>query len=347
MSLVHHGRVTQQDVARQAGVTRASVSMALKGHPSIPEKTRRRIMRIAEKLGYSPDPMLSALAVYRSRHRPATFHGTLAWLINSSFGYDWRGVRQFCDYHLGAVTRAKRHGFTVETFDLNAAHMTSERLAAIFRARNISGLLLCPQPRSETTLEFSWQDFSSVTFGYTLASPHLHTVVSTQYRDMLLTMQQVQAQGYRRIGLVLSREHDLRTNYNYRSGYLLAQSLVPRAPKLPALGASYDDRDAFGVWLRRYRPDAIVACGGEPCFQALKRLGLRVPEDVSLAFPNLAGATSRFSGVVENSTEIGSVAVDVIVAMMQRGERGIPENPQRIHVEGKWHAGSTLRERSP
>lgn len=344
---MHHGRVTQQDVARQAGVTRASVSMALKGHPSIPEKTRRRIQRAAEKLGYRPDPMLSALAVYRSRHRPASFHGTLAWLINSSFGYDWRGVPQFRDYHLGAVNRAKRHGFMVETFDLNAAQMTVDRLAAIFRARNISGLLLCPQPRSETRLDFPWPDFSSVTFGYTLASPHLHTVVSTQYRDMLLTMEKVQARGYRRIGLILSHEHDLRTNYNYRAGLLIAQSFAPKAARLPPLDAPYGDHAPLADWLRRHRPDAVVACGGEACFQALQRIGVAVPGELGLAFPNLAKADNRFAGVVENSVEIGSVAVDVLVAMMQRGERGVPANPQRIHVEGEWQEGRSLRPARP
>jgi DNA-binding LacI/PurR family transcriptional regulator len=302
---VHHGRITQKDVAGRAGVTRATVSMALKGHKSIPEKTRNRILRIAAKLGYSPDPMLSALAAYRTSSRPSTFHGTLAWLINSAFGYDWRGVPQFCDYHFGALTRAKRYGFNLETFDLNAPEMPRERLAAIFRARNIQGLLLCPQPRSETTLEFTWAEFSAVTFGYTLASPHLHTVVSTQYRDMLLTLQHVQARGYQRIGLMLNHEHDLRTNYNYRSGYLIAQSLRPKSPKLPILESTYDDYEALRRWMRKNRPDVIIACGGETCVRALKRVGVRVPQDVGLALPNLPAANSRVSGVVENSTEIG------------------------------------------
>jgi len=100
---VHHGRITQEDVARGAGVTRTTVSMALRADKSIPEKTRNKILRISAKLGYRPDPMLLALAVYRSSSRPATFEGTLAWLINSTFGYDWRQVTQFCDYHFGAT----------------------------------------------------------------------------------------------------------------------------------------------------------------------------------------------------------------------------------------------------
>ena len=86
-------RVTQLDVARRAGVHRATVSMALRNHPNIPPATRDRILKIAATLGYSPDPMLSALAAYRSRQRGPTFHGTLAWLANSAFGFDWRDRR--------------------------------------------------------------------------------------------------------------------------------------------------------------------------------------------------------------------------------------------------------------
>ena len=317
--------------------------MALKGHPSIPEKTRRRILLAAETLGYHPDPMLSALAVYRSRHRPATFHGTLAWLINSCDGYNWRGVQQFSDYYEGAASRAQHHGFQLEIFDLQQAQMTKERLAGIFRARNISGLLLCPQPRSETTLDLPWAQFSSVTFGYTLASPRLNTVISTQYQDMLLTMQRVRAKGYRRIGLMLSQEHDLRTNHNYHAGYLIALQAAPEAARLPPFSGAYDDRRKFSEWRRQHRPDAVIACGGPQCVETLRQLRIKVPADLGLAFPNLAAATAELAGVVEKSVEIGAVAVDVLVAMMQRGERGVPESPLRIHVEGHWHEGQSLR----
>jgi LacI family transcriptional regulator/LacI family repressor for deo operon, udp, cdd, tsx, nupC, and nupG len=30
--------------------------------------------------------------------------------------------------------------------------------------------------------------------------------------------------------------------------------------------------------------------------------------------------------------------------MIHRQERGIPANPQRIHIEGRWLAGRTLRD---
>ncbi len=60
-------KVTVRDIAQQAGVHYATVSRALSGHPSIPDHTKERIRTIAKQLGYVPDPMLSALAAYRTR----------------------------------------------------------------------------------------------------------------------------------------------------------------------------------------------------------------------------------------------------------------------------------------
>lgn len=332
-------RVTQADIAQRARVSRATVSLALKGHPSISAPTQRQIRTLAAKLGYAPDPLLSALAAYRTRHRPAAFHGTLGWLINSADGYQWRSVAQFRDYHAGAVTRARRHGYLVETLDLSPAIMSRERLTGVLRARNINGLLLCPQPHSGTTLDFAWDDFAAVTFGYTLSSPHLHTVVSTQFRDMLLTMDQLHRRGYHRIGLMLSHEHDLRTNFNYRAAYLASSSAL----RPPILAHSYSDLRATRHWVRSNRLEAVVVCGGVPCLRAIAEAGLRAPRDLGLAAPNLPAPDQAVAGVVENSAEIGAVAVDLVVAMLQRGERGVPDFPQRIHVEGRWHEGRSLR----
>lgn len=151
-------------------------------------------------MGYAPDPMLSALAAYRNQRRPASFRGTLAWLVNTGYGFDWRdrNRRPHCsDYYEGAVQQAESYGFQIEILDFNERGMTPSRLASILAARCIPGILLCPQPRPETNLEFPWQSFSAVTFGYSLAEPSLHTVGATQYRAMRLTVHQLRMLGYR------------------------------------------------------------------------------------------------------------------------------------------------------
>ncbi|MER7458850.1 LacI family DNA-binding transcriptional regulator [Micromonospora sp. NPDC126480] len=61
-------RVSQADIARQAGVTQAAVSMILRDRAdSIPEATRQRVLTIARDLGYRADPLARRLANGRSQ----------------------------------------------------------------------------------------------------------------------------------------------------------------------------------------------------------------------------------------------------------------------------------------
>ncbi|MEO3753782.1 LacI family DNA-binding transcriptional regulator [Streptomyces sp. B6B3] len=55
-------RPTMQDIARRAGVTKAAVSFALNGRPGVSEPTRRRILAIAEELGWQPSSAARALS---------------------------------------------------------------------------------------------------------------------------------------------------------------------------------------------------------------------------------------------------------------------------------------------
>ena len=117
---------------------RGTVSLALKHSPRIPAETRERILKLAEEMGYVPDPMLSSLAAYRNRQRETSYHGTLAWLTNSRNGVNWRLSPHYLAYYEGALERARSYGYKLEVFDINSEGMTPGRLEKIFEARNIS-----------------------------------------------------------------------------------------------------------------------------------------------------------------------------------------------------------------
>jgi alanine racemase len=59
-------RVTIREVARRAGVSKTSVSFAFNDPSRLSRATLRRIMGIAEELGYSPDPVARTLATRSS-----------------------------------------------------------------------------------------------------------------------------------------------------------------------------------------------------------------------------------------------------------------------------------------
>src|SRR4051812_45791305 len=188
-------RTTQDDVARAAGVHRTTVSLALKRHPRIPGETQERVCRIADQLGYVPDPMLSSLVAYRTQKRPEAFHGTLAWLVSSARGFNWQEVPHFPASYAGAHARPRRCGLESALFDLSSPDMTAARPAGILRARNISGLLLCPQRIPRLALDFPWQTFSTVTFGYGIAEPKLHPVSPAHYLAVRRIMDELRACG--------------------------------------------------------------------------------------------------------------------------------------------------------
>ncbi|MDR2674555.1 MAG: LacI family transcriptional regulator [Opitutaceae bacterium] len=328
---------TQADIAKLAKVHRTTVSLALKNDPRLPEPTRARILKIADKLGYTPDPMLSALIARRVHRQEKPFQGVLAWLANNEGRWDWRRI--FHEYHEGATSRAKRYGYNIEIFDLQTPGMTLARMGAILAARNIRGVLVVPQPRPDVDLTaFPWEKFSAVAFGYSLKKPQLHTVGSSQFQGLKLAMRKLTGLGFRRIGFVFTPAHSEAINHHYLGAYLAEEWMRAGAVRIPPFDATGD----FRAWYRRHRPEVVIASSGGRFLERIREAGLRVPEDIGMVCPFFPSRSDSWSGVYENSVRVGEVAVDAVVSMIHRGERGVPEIPQRTLIEGVWVPGKTL-----
>lgn len=339
-------RVTQSDVARAAGVDRTTVSLAMRDQPRIPEATRRRIKLVAEKMGYRPDPMLAALAAYRTRNRAAEFRGTLAWIAQDGRKeFRWRKIPHFMAYLAGANERAESLGYTIDVVDLSERGLSLERAGAILRSRGILGVLLCPQPRPDMDLSsFPWHAGAAVTFGYGLTRPQLNSVAAAQYRASMRTVRELHERGYRRIGFAFARDHDAKTDHNYFGGYLMGRQLYCPECDVPPL--LYETRaggsdGAFVKWFKSHRPDAVVI-GMTQVVRELEVAGIRVPNDVGIACPLLSGEEDAIAGVVEDNREIGRAAVDMLVSMLHHGQHGLPSRPKRLLVEGFWTEGESL-----
>jgi DNA-binding LacI/PurR family transcriptional regulator len=337
-------RVTQRDVAKAAGVDRATVSLALRGLPSIPAETRQRIEIVARRLGYAPDPMLAALANYRNRIRQQKYHGTLVWLAHTQPHYRWRDILHFVEYLQGAEAQAAAHGYRIEVFDIGEMNTSWERASSIAHARGIKGILVCPQPDPDTRLEkFPWDRFSAVSFGYSLTRPLLNCVTAGHFRAAMTVMRELHARGYRRIGCALRPGHDRRVDHNLQAGYLTGCSVLGLEPLPLCPDDGYDSEGStLQAWLNEQKPDALILGNHRP-LEAFGRWGIKVPDDLAVACPSMPAPRDGLSGMIEQNRLIGAAAVDLLVAMIQRGERGVPATPQRLLIDSTWHAGSTLR----
>jgi DNA-binding LacI/PurR family transcriptional regulator len=293
-------------------------------------------------MGYVSDPLLASLSSYRTRRRPTAFRATLAWVTNHPTHDSWRKAEVFHQYFLGAQERAHALGFRLEEFWLREPGLTGARASQILHARGVTGLLIAPQPHAGISLELDWPGFSAVALGYTLANPSLHLVSTHQYRSIKLAVRRLCERGYQRIGFVMLAASDDRVDQNWLAGYLVMQRLFPAARQLPPLLLAKWDEDVFRRWVRRHRPDAFVT-KSEEALPALARMGLQVPHDIGLAFLTLPSVTGDFSGVDENPREVGVTAVDFLVGMIHRNERGAPAMPQRVLIDGTWIDGQTVR----
>lgn len=335
-------RVTLRDVAQAAGCHYSTVSLALRDHPRLPAATRERVRHAARELGYVADPLLSSLSSYRCARRPAPFQSTLAWITNHPTAGGWKQAAVFHHYFLGAAERARTLGYRLDVFWLRERGMNPARASQILRARNVSGLLIAPNPAPGARLELDWSSFSAVALGYTLASPGLHLVSTHQYRSIRIALQRLAERGYRRIGLVMPELSDTRVDHNWLAGYLTWQQDVPGRQRLPHLFPPAWDDQSFAAWFRRHRPDAIVTKNPE-VLPVLRRLGVRVPGDVGVAFLTVSGSDREFAGIDENPREVGAAAVDYVAGMIHRNEHGVPLLPQRVLIDGTWVEGATVR----
>lgn len=332
-------RISIRDIAKRLGMHHTTVSLALRSSPLLKTETKEKIVALAREMGYRPDPMLSALNAYRQAKRPSAFHGVLGWIHNwPSLGQQME-VPTYRDYYEGAQEHAGRFGYSLQEFWVSEPGMTPPKLQRILRARNVQGLLISPQPAVWTALGLDFDDVYAVAFGYSLQPAILHLVTSRHEQVIDLLLENIYHLGYRRPGFCVAMPSDMGTNNIWAAKWAYFLSEHPEMMAIPRLEG--DSPESIGRWLRRHKPDVLV--GFSHLLPIVESLGYRVPEDIGLASLAVDQHDSRVSGINQNDFLIGKAAIDVLVGIMHRGEKGPPAVPIRTLVDGAWYEGATLQ----
>ncbi|PTX93276.1 hypothetical protein DB345_16810 [Spartobacteria bacterium LR76] len=336
-------RVTQRDIAREAGISHVAVSLALRDHHSISKETKDRVREIAQRIGYSPDPLLFSLSAYRKANRPAAYHSNLAWL-NTYANPKELYIGDFCEYFAGARQRCIELGYVLEEirmadFDHNAA-----RVRRVLRNRGIKGILLAPAEAPDAELDLDLSSFSAVRFGYSFKSPVLHTVSNAQFRTASLAVEHLLELGYQRIGMFISEDLNIRTGGNFMGGFNASLHKIPKERWIPPYRQmQMGDRSEVRRWLDRCKVDCVISHGFW-LLMVLMELGVRIPEDIGYVDLALNANEAKVSGMRQNSFMVGAMAVDQLNGLMIHGELGVPKVPMHIYVEGEWFEGTTVRQ---
>jgi len=342
--------VTMKTVAAQAGVTQATVSMALANHPRIPPTTRERIRTLAGQLGYQANPYVSALMRSRRQGRAPQDQPVVA-LVNALDRPDaWRTaaaptVRQMRE---GAIARAEERGYRAEEFWLHRAGLSAARLSDVLYARGIHGVLLGPLAVGAPAPELKWERFATVRLAVPLPDLTVTTVCNDHYYSSFQVMREAWRLGYRRPGLVMLDTHRERFQGRWSGGLLVAEDLLPgTTPVRPLLLRAWSDLAPLPAWLRQARPALLIAPATREILGRLRARGIKVPGKLgvaSLACPRIGDSCS---GIFQNGQLIGATGIDTVISMLERNERGLPAQAHTVMIEGIWNPGKTLRPVAP
>lgn len=123
--------ISLQTIAEAAGVTRTTVSLALRHHPRISMQTGERVRSLARSLGYRPNADLSRMMRGIRTRSPEAAPSRIALVHAGSATKEWI-------HALGTACQAS--GYQLE--DMGGQALSGARLGQILHTRNIRALLL-------------------------------------------------------------------------------------------------------------------------------------------------------------------------------------------------------------
>lgn len=332
-------RSTLRMIAARAGISGPAVSMALRNHSRISVATRRRVLRIAEEMGYRPDPEIAKLMNHLRQRRKPKFRSVITALTSIPEKEERPYFRQMIK---GATARADQLGYRLSIVRISPSAGRDPSLQRILRARGVEGLLLLPMRDTLPLTDLlDWSQFAVVAATRGVSDPVFHRVLPNHFGNTLEICEQLERLGYKRIGLVSNRGFDLHISPGLAAG-VVWQHIQERAEQVAPL--LHDGERPGGVreWFKRERPDAIVARGVPDAEAIVEDLGLKFPGRVGLAVTNLEGSRS-FAGMDVHPYDIGEAAIEMLHVRIQSSQKNVPRLVTETMVRGSWVAGPTVR----
>ncbi len=342
-------RPSMARVAEIAGVSKNTVSLALRNSPRISPSTRQLVEQAALRVGYRRNAAVGCLMAELRRSGSSRFEATLA-LLNANEDRDaFRMHATVPIYVEGARRRAADLGYGLDEFWLHDPEVNGKRLASILRARGIRGALvvgLLSANRLPERMRSIWDEFPAVVTGLRLREPGLSFAGSDQYSLALKAYEEAWALGYRRPGLVLDPVIDALIDGRFTGGFLVGERKWRAGgepiPPFSEIVEARRDLGRFRDWLQQYKPDVLFTLYHE-VERWVEALGLEVPGDIGLIQYEWRKQRSYWAGMNQRNDLVGEAAVDLLVSMIHNGQQGVPERAIATQVTSQWVMGRTVR----
>lgn len=274
----HNIKLTINDIARMAGVSKKTVSRVINRSPLLNPQTREKVEQIISETGYVPNPQARALALGRN---------FLIGLI-----YDNPNQQMILSMQRGILEALHGTEFEliVRPVDRGSARVVDDVRGFITRQRLFGVILLPPISENDVFARLCDEEGCRyVRMGSAVLDDPEHMVVSNDRDAVAEAVRYLIAQGHRRIGLIAG-PHGFRSAKERRDGFELA--LTEAGISLPrSLIADGQYTFESGVSACESlldlspRPTAIFASNDEMAagvLYAARMRGIEVPEGLSI-----------------------------------------------------------------
>lgn len=318
-----------EDVAREAGVSTATVSRALRGMSNVSESTRLRVEEAARRLGYRPSPSASALATGRTR--------TIGLLT------PWINRWYFSNVIEGAERRLRAAGYDalLYSFAVSQSGRTSRVDPEVLR-RRVDGILVVGLPLEPAEVQALESLDVPIVFVGTGRGDHPvvgidDVSLARAATEYLLSL------GHTKIGHITGTPDDLRSwtpPVDRRRGWAgaLHEAGVEAVPSWEEFGF-FDivggTQSTHRLLDRHPELTALFVASDEMAMGAMlaaRERGLRVPEDLSLIgvdghdISELVGLTTMAQPVERQGAEAAAIVLELI----DEGRAGVSDAPRAV-----------------
>ncbi len=333
--------VSISDVAREADVSKATVSRVLNHRPHVTADKRERVKAAAQRLGFHINPVIASIAQKRFRGTDQA-GGVYTAFLTRSRREDLTGLaRKF-------TQTVSASGLMVEHFD-TLQHPDAKQLSKHLQKKGVVLVVLHRILKNDGFFDaFNWSPFVALSLDRAFLQPRLPLIREAQTGLVLEAVQHLRKLGYRKIAAVLPWRIPFRQdNFRYLAGWQGAQALIEPESRCPALCLDFEQPtqerwSLLDAYLKTHQPDALLAyssalvTASEPkvCPSQLKKL-----PTVYLR------ATTGDSGFHDIEKLCFEQAATTALRLIRSSSYGLLPNPAEVLVTPRWESSKNLPRR--
>jgi len=311
---------TIKDIAKALGVSTSTVSRALKGSYEIGAETKKLVQEYAEKVNYRPNPIALSLKDQKSH----SIGVVVCEVANDYFSQAINGIESIA-YNLGyhVIITQTHESFDRET--VNVQHLLS---------RHVDGLLVSLSAQTTDTSQYKYlheKGFPIVFFDRIAADINTHRVVADNFKGAFDATELLIKSGFKKIAH-LTNSNNLSITVERLNGFKAALDkhgieFKPGYLKNCEHGGMIYDEIEFAVkalLAMDDRPEAIFIGSDRltiNCMSILKKLGVKVPDDLALAGFTNSDVVDLFDPpltvVRQPAFQIGQKATELLIKTIE------------------------------